>query len=147
MKLFYLFLVLFNSQLSCYAQDFSLKVDSIKIYHLPLNLRTSLALTDFDVRNWKENVGSTQLLKTHVIADSAELQSFVDLDIVNNSSISEFKYSLDPRIIIDIYLSASIILTISMDDSGYFYLGNEKYQRIRNRKIISWLNKYIPELK
>lgn len=106
-----------------------------------------MALTDSDVRNWNENIASAQLLKTHVITDSLELQSFAALDILNETSLSEFKYSLDPRIVIDIYLSANIVLTISMADSGYFYLGNEKYQRSRNRKIISWLNKYIPELK
>ena len=84
MKLLYLFLGIFVNLSLCNAQDLLLKIDSIKIYHLPLNLRTSLELTDYDIRNWKENKASVQLLKKHVITDSVELQSFVELDLLNN---------------------------------------------------------------
>ncbi len=136
---------------SCFSQGFtqqlSFKVDSIKIYHLPLSMRTSLALDDYEVRHFKEVINNKSILQTHSISDISELRTFSEVDLMDTFNLTKFNSSVDVRIVIDIYLEKGITLSIIMDDKGYYLIGNEKMQRSRNRKLNDWLRKYIPDLR
>jgi len=129
------------------TQDLSLKIDSLKIYHLPLSMRSVLSLSDNDVRNFSETIQNQALLKTELIEDSLTICEFIQTEFSNEANVSDFEYSIDVRIVIDVYLEHGIRLTITMDDKGYYLIENEKIQRSRNRKLITWLQKHIPELK
>ena len=136
---------------SCFSQGFtqqlSFKVDSIKIYHLPLSMRTFLALDDYEVRHFKEVINNKSILQTYSISDISELRTFSEVDLMDTFNLTKFNYSVDVRIVIDIYLEKGITLSIIMDDKGYYLIGNEKMQRSRNRKLNDWLRKYIPDLR
>ena len=136
---------------SCFSQGFtqqlSFNVDSIKIYHLPLSMRTSLVLDDYEVRHFKEVINNKSILKTHSISDISELRTFSEVDLIDTFNLTKFNSSVDVRIVIDIYLEKGITLSIIMDDKGNYLIGNEKMQRSRNRKLNDWLRKYIPDLR
>ena len=146
-KLIIIILTFFSCQNQGVAQQLSLHIDSVKIYHLPLTLKTTLSLSDYDVRNWKEKVRNYEILKTHIITDSAELTALIDNDILNKINFTDKEYSVDARIVIDVFMENGIVLSVVMDNSGYYTLRNEKAQQSRNRKLINWLNNYIPDLK
>lgn len=146
-RLIIIILIFISCQNQGVAKQLSLNIDSVKIYHLPLTLKTTLSLSDYDVRNWKEKVMNYEILNTHIITDSAELMALNDSELFSNNNLTDKEYSVDARIVIDIFIEKGIILSIVMDYTGYYVLGNEKSQRSRNRKLINWLNKYIPELK
>ncbi len=57
------------------------------------------------------------------------------------------QYSVVARIVIDIFMKKGILLSIVMDDKGYYILGNEKTQRLRDKKLIDWLKKILLILK
>ncbi len=130
-----------------YAQQLSFKVDSIKIYHLPLTMRTFLALDDYEVRHFEEGINEKSILQTHNIIDTSEINSFSEVEFMDTSNLTNFNYSVDARIVIDIYMEKGLALSIVMDDKGYYLIGNEKMQRSRNRKLNDWLRKYIPDLR
>lgn len=143
-----LILIIFISCfLQGFAQQLSFKVDSIKIYHLPLTMRTFLALDDYEVRHFEEAINNKSILQTHNITDTAEVRTFSEVDFMDTSNLTNFKYSVDVRIVIDIYMEKGITLSIIMDDKAYYLIGNEKTQRSRNRKLNDWLRKYIPDLR
>jgi hypothetical protein len=110
-------------------------------------MRTFLALTDYDVRHWDQKVMNEEILKVHVIKDSLEIYSFSEITFMDTSNITSFQYSIDARIVIDIFMEKGILLSIVMDDKGYYILGNETTQRSRNKKLIDWLKKYITDFK
>ncbi len=110
-------------------------------------MRTVLSLSDEDVRNFSETIQNQELLRTEIIKDSLTINGFIQSEFSNEANISEFECSIDVRIVIDVYLEHGITLTITMDDKGYYLIENENLQRSRNRKLISWLQKYIPESK
>jgi hypothetical protein len=110
-------------------------------------MRTFIALTDYDVRLWDEKVMNEEILKVHVIKDSLEIYSFSEITFMDTSNITSFQYSIDARVVIDIFLEKGILLSIVMDDKGYYILGNETTQRSRNKKLIDWLKKYITDFK
>jgi hypothetical protein len=110
-------------------------------------MRTFIALTDYDVRLWDEKVMNEEILKVHVIKDSLEIYSFSEITFMDTSNITSFQYSIDARVVIDIFLEKGILLSIVMDDKGYYILGNETTQGSRNKKLIDWLKKYITDFK
>jgi hypothetical protein len=110
-------------------------------------MRTFIALTDYDVRLWDQKVMNEEILKVHVIKDSLEIYSFSEITFMDISNITSFQYSIDARVVIDIFLEKGILLSIVMDDKGYYILGNETTQRSRNKKLIDWLKKYITDFK
>jgi hypothetical protein len=110
-------------------------------------MRTFIALTDYDVRLWDQKVMNEEILKVHVIKDSLEIYSFSEITFMDTSNITSFQYSIDARVVIDIFLEKGILLSIVMDDKGYYILGNETTQRSRNKKLIDWLKKYITDFK
>ena len=139
-------MALFILPLSANSQQLTSKIDSIKIYHLPLKLHTTISLDGADaVRDWKEEPMGIKLLNIHVESDSLKLLEFIETDISNPIYKTDFLYSLDIRIVIDVY-GESGKLTIEMSKSGYYKIGNEKEQRSRNPKLIKWLQRYIPDL-
>lgn len=120
-------------------------MDSIIVYHLPLSVRTILALTDYEVRHWDQKVMNKEILKVHVIKDSLEIFSFSEITFMDTSNLTSYQHSVDARIVIDIFMEKGILISIVMDDKGYYILGNEKTQRSRNKKLIDWLKKYITD--
>jgi hypothetical protein len=141
------FIIFISCCLNVTAQNLSFKIDSIKVYHLPLSMRTFIALTDYDVRLWYQKVMNEEILKVHVIKDSLEIYSFSEITFMDISNITSFQYSIDARVVIDIFLEKGILLSIVMDDKGYYILGNETTQGSRNKKLIDWLKKYITDFK
>jgi len=115
------------------------------VYHLPLSVRTILALTDYEVRHWDQKVMNKEILKVHVIKDSLEIFSFSEITFMDTSNLTSYQHSVDARIVIDIFMEKGILISIVMDDKGYYILGNEKTQRSRNKKLIDWLKKYITD--
>jgi len=138
-----LFLIGFDSV----SQEISFKIDSVKIFQLPLSLRTSLSLNDYDVRNWKEKVLGKDIVKTDMISDSLKLEELIVTKFSNAQYQFDSENSIDVRIVLDIYLNTGIIYTIQMDSMGYYLLGPFEVPMKRNRNLINWLNNYIPELK
>jgi hypothetical protein len=141
------FIIFISCCLNVTAQNLTFKIDSIKVYHLPLSMRTFLALNDYDVRHWDQKVMNEEILKIHVIKDSLDIYSFTEITFMDTSNITTYQYSIDARIVIDIFMEKGILLSIVMDDKGYYILGNEKTQRSRNKKLIDWLKKYITDFK
>jgi len=84
---------------SCFSQGFtqqlSFNVDSIKIYHLPLSMRTSLALEDYEVRHFKEVINNKSILKTQSISDISELRTFSEVDLIDTFNLTKFNSSID----------------------------------------------------
>lgn len=146
-KLLIILFIFISCSLQGFAQKISFQVDSIKIYHLPLTLRTFFALSDYDVRNWKEKIMNEDILKIHNVTDSSDISTFTEIELMGSSNITNYNNSIDARIVIDIYLEKGLKLTIVMNDSGYYIIGNEKFKRPRNRKLNDWLRKYIPDLR
>lgn len=147
MKYFIIVLIFLFGLSKAFAQELSFNIDSIKIYHLPLSMRTYLSLDSYSVRNFSEKINNKSILQIHTITDSTELKRFSELDLKNASNLTNFKYSLDARIVIDVYMEVGIMLCIEMDEKGYYVLGNETVQRSRNRNLNDWLRKYISDLR
>ena len=139
------FIIFISCYLNVTAQNLSFKMDSIIVYHLPLSVRTILALTDYEVRHWDQKVMNKEILKVHVIKDSLEIFSFSEITFMDTSNLTSYQHSVDARIVIDIFMEKGILISIVMDDKGYYILGNEKTQRSRNKKLIDWLKKYITD--
>lgn len=141
------FIIFISCCLNVTAQNLSFKIDSIKVYHLPLTMKTFLALTDYDVRHWNQKVMNEEILKVHSIKDSLEICHFSEITFMDTSNNTSFQHSIDARIVIDIFMEKGVLLSIIMDDKGYYILGNETTQRSRNKKLIDWLKKNISDFK
>lgn len=141
------FIIFISCCLNVTAQNLSFKIDSIKVYHLPLSMKTFLALTDYDVRHWNQKVMNKEILKVHTIKDSLEIYHFSEITFMDTSNNTSFQHSIDARIVIDIFMEKGVLLSIIMDDKGYYILGNETTQRSRNKKLIDWLKKNISDFK
>lgn len=132
--LFIIFILVFYVQ-NGYAQKLSFKVDSIKIYNLPLSLHTTISLDDYEVRNWNLKVKNKETLQIKTVSDSLDLKAFAGIQIMDNDNITSFNYSLDVRIVVDVYLEKGILISILMDNKGYYLIGNEKKSTIKKQRI------------
>ena len=121
------------------AQEYCKRVDSIVVYHLPLDLRTRLSLDEVDVRRSDDKVGGNKFF-----VDSSQLISFLKT-LSDNVLFLNSPSSIDVRVVIDVFVEKKVIDTISMDSFGFFIIGRKKFHR--NKKLNEWLEVNIPELK
>ena len=137
-------------KLSCSVngQQISFTVDSIKVYHLPLSLKTRLALDEYEVRHFKTKLANgNEILKVDYEYDSLRLRDFIYTDFANPVYTTESVSKIDVRIVIEVYVEDVVLLKIEMNDRGVYKLGNQKKQRSGNQKLITWVQTYIPEIK
>lgn len=144
-KIFVL-LIFMTSFILMRSQQLPIQIDSIIIYHVPLSMKTSLSLSDYDIRNFDQKVFNIDLLEIDIERDSLKIDDFIKSGIFNQENKSKFDFSIDVRIVIDLFMEKVLELTIIMDDKGYYIVGNEKVQRLKNAKLTSWLQNYVPEL-
>ncbi|TVQ81969.1 MAG: hypothetical protein EA358_00145 [Flavobacteriales bacterium] len=132
-SLIVIFNVLANT---CYAQSLCINIDSLVIHHLPLTLRTTLALSEFDVIN-PSDYGH----KVTVVDDSTSLSHFFLIELLGEPfNTNQSELSIDARIVIELYSGKSKILSIVMNRRGWYSIGYEIY---RSQKLMSWLNSNI----
>ena len=77
------FIIFISCCLNVTAQNLSFKIDSIKVYHLQLSMRTFLALNDYDVRHWDQKVMNEEILNVHVIKDSLDIYYFTEITFMD----------------------------------------------------------------
>lgn len=129
------------------AQQLALKIDSIVVYSLPMSMRTVISLDENAVRAFDTKIGSREILKVSSVNNKKKLDEFEAVNFANDSLIGDFPFSLDVRLVMDIYLEYNVTISISMDSSGYYRIQNEQYQRSRNSELIEWLKEFAEDLK
>jgi hypothetical protein len=116
-----------NTQILC------TKIDSIKLYQIPVNISTVLSLDDFDIKHF-----DSKYLKKNIFKDTVIINEFSDvIDKLQFDNIRT-NNNIDVRILIEIYLNNKIYHKIVIDRYGNIMLNN--YFIKRNIRFIDWIN-------
>ncbi len=131
--LFYLFGLVKDTK----SQSICLDLDSIVVYSLPLNLKTKISLSPYEVRNFDNQ----WLQKTTLVEDSVVigfLSCFVNQkELISTDSLS----SIDSRIVFDLYSGGIFILTISVDSVGFYKYLDKVYSS--NKWLLLFIERYV----
>jgi hypothetical protein len=121
------------------AQDYCLKIDSIRVFYITKNINTVISLDDWEVRNF-----DTNYVKTLCIRDSISLKKFADLNILEVSEVDTLGGHIDTRIVVDIYLKYNYFLSISLNKHGEYNING--IICYRNLYFIKWLQDNVPDI-
>lgn len=119
------------------AQSVCIDVDSIKVYHVPWTLKTTMSWSDYEVRHSPEKI-----LTVSSVSDSSTIESFLESEILK-SKIATYVKSIDVRMVIDLYAKGEVILSISVDSDKYYSCLGVFYER--NSLLIKWIEKNISQ--
>lgn len=136
-----IFLGIFFFIISCsFATDKFEKIDSLRVYYIPLSTSSRLSLNAQDIRGFNENY-----LKTKLINNANDLNEFHALycGLQNDSNRIDLS-AVDARIVIDIYSSGKDSRTITLDKFGRYSISKIVYNRLSF--LIIWINNFIEEL-
>lgn len=117
------------------SQNICLKIDSIKLYNVPLNLSTTLSLSAEDVRNFESD-----FIQITMVNDSMSIskfpQTFISGEFKSNNSTH-----IDARIVVDLYTNINQIITIMVNKYGFYQVGNQIYYW--NDHLFDWIKSHI----
>lgn len=113
MKPIKIFLLFFLINSFCNAQTKSdiIEIDSLMIYHMPLNSRGSFSLDETEFRNFE-----SPLKRKVVLKEKDFIKDFYDNILKQENVIN--KKSLSVFVIIDFYNGGKIVNTVLMDCNG-----------------------------
>jgi hypothetical protein len=108
-----IFLIFFFINTFCNAQPEtdSIEIDSIVIYHMPLNSRGSFSLEEAEFRNFESRLKRKVVLKDKDLINDIYYNILKQEKIINKKSLSVF-------VIFDFYNSGKIVNTVLMDCNG-----------------------------
>jgi hypothetical protein len=108
-----IFLLLFFINSFCNAQTKSdiIEIDSLMIYHMPLNSRGSFSLDETEFRNFESRLKRKVILKEKDLINDIYYNILKQEKIINKKSLSVF-------VIFDFYNSGKIVNTVLMDCNG-----------------------------
>lgn len=135
--LIYSFVVIFSLFVNtCHSQSLCVSIDSVVVHNVPLNLRTSLALSEYDVIN-----PSDYGYQLTVIDDSTALNQFCAIDLLAEPfDTHQSEPSIDARIVLEIYSTKSKISSMVMNSKGWYSIGHPIY---RSQRLMDWLNSNV----
>jgi hypothetical protein len=142
-KIVLLSIYIFLHTINCLSQNLCLRIDSIKIYSIPWNMRTVVSLEDDGVRNFDDsefkNINLNSIKKIKTIKDSSVILEFSKLNL-NNPNEEITINDIDARMVVDIFINTKIF-TLSLDGKRvYRYMG--KYY-IFSRELNTWIDSYL----
>jgi len=124
------------------SQQLCLHIDSIKVYSLPWNLHTVIALDEQAVRNFEitnlKKVNPKFEKQIKIFKDYESINGFVAIDLTKAHELKNKE--IDARIVIDLYYTGGIISLPINAQQCYKYLG--KSYNI-NISLDKWISKNI----
>jgi len=119
------------------AQENCFHIDSIRVYHIPLNIKTRLSLSSYDVRTFDKS-----LRKEITIKNDTLIKSFSEINLFEHKFKECPKEScIDERAVFDIFYKEGLVFTIGMDSTGYYSVFDVMYNK--NDKLLNWINTFI----
>jgi len=141
LRMLYFFLCMTLCYYKVSSQEVCIEIDSVKCYSVPLDLKTTLSLSEHDIRNFEK-----KHLVCSTIKETSSLLYFSNLlhEIMQPSSIIDTG-TIDSRIVIDIFFKQNFnVITLSIDRFGGIKSGE---YILYNEKIIDWLNDVMDTVK
>lgn len=124
---------------SGFSQSACLTIDSIVVSNTSLNLRTTLALTEYNLLNPED----LPFFQTS-ITDTASIKQFSKILLTpyqEGRAVS--KHSIDARIMVQLFHQRSLLLTIVMDRHGRYSIREGVYWSV---DFMKWLNRNVDSI-
>ncbi|HLW30516.1 MAG TPA: hypothetical protein VKX29_06635 [Brumimicrobium sp.] len=131
MKIFWsiLLVISFNT----YGQNICLKLDSIKITYIPLNIVDPIIyLDEYDVKHFNKD-----FVHICVIKDSLSiLKQFTNIEFNDLVYMKEY---MDTRLVIEVFSNGKIVMLLLMNNKKQFSFNDDSNHLFENEKLFHWI--------
>ena len=135
MKKLIILLLFVISSFKGLGQNICLKIDSLKVYYVPLMLKTTLTIGEADLRNF-----DPRFLKIKIITHDSIIKKFSEIELQKLEFLLPKNRDIDCRILIDIH-TGKTYLTLAFNNHLIYSFENLSYSR--NKELIKWINEFI----
>jgi len=121
-------LIIINNKI--FSQDLCIKIDSIVVNYIPINVNTTLSLDDYDILNFNKEYRYKK-----VITDTTKIQTFSKINLFNNKNKN--LTSIDVRLVIRVYSNEINIINVSMDKFFNYKIKNKIF--LKSDELLNWI--------
>lgn len=131
--LWFILLFFIYTPYNVYGQDICLKLDSIKITYIPLNIVDPIiSLDEYDVKHFNKDY-----VHICIIKDSLSLlEQFTNIEFNDLVYIKEY---MDARLVIEIFSNGKIIMLLLMNNRKQFSFDGDSNFLFENKKLFDWI--------
>lgn len=131
MRIFCFILLFINY--NTYGQDICLKLDSIKITYIPLNIVDPIIhLDEYDVKHFNRD-----FVNICIIKDSLSLlEQFTNIEF---NDVVYIEGDMDTRLVIEVFSNGKIVMLLLMNNRKQFSFGGDSKLLFENEKLFDWI--------
>lgn len=132
-KTWFIILIFIYTAYNIYGQNICLKLDSIKITYIPLNIVDPIIFLDkYDIKNFNKDYINVCNIKDSLLI----LEEFSNINLENLVYIKDY---MDARLIIEVFSSNKVVMTLLMDNKNQFSFDDGSNLLFENEEMLDWI--------
>lgn len=126
-------LILFVISFNTFGQNICLKLDSIKITYIPLNIvEPIIYLDEYDVKNFDKEFVHICIIKNSLLI----LKEFTNIEF---NDLVYMKDYMDTRLVIEVFSHGKIVMSLLMNSKKQFSFNDDSNHLFENEKLSEWI--------
>ncbi|WP_146194097.1 hypothetical protein [Brumimicrobium oceani] len=128
-------LILFVISFNTFGQNICLKLDSIKITYIPLNIVDPIIyLDEYDVKHFDKEFVYLCIIKDSLLI----LEQFTNIEF---NDLVYMKDYMDTRLVIEVFSHDKIVMLLLMNNKKQFSFGGDSKLLFENEKLFDWIKR------
>nr|WP_299205685.1 hypothetical protein [uncultured Brumimicrobium sp.] len=129
----FILLIFIYTTYNTYGQDICLKLDSIKITYIPLNIVDPIIhLNEYDVKHF-----NSDFVHICIIKDSLSLlEQFTNIEF---NDVVYIEGDMDTRLVIEVFSNGKIVMLLLMNNRKQFSFDDDSNLLFKNDKLFDWI--------